>query len=75
MIADSIPPAEWDEMSDEQLKSIPKRDLGFAVAALDETMATVPDDERPPPPPLPVRLMLAVSWRRRWRKFIAPLAP
>ena len=73
MIADGIPPAEWDELSEEQLTSIPKHDLGFAVAALDETMATVPDDERPPPPPLPVRLMLAVSWRRRWRKFMAPL--
>jgi hemerythrin-like domain-containing protein len=74
MIADGIPPAEWDELSEEQLKSIPKHDLGFAVAALDETIATMPDDEQPPPPPVPVRLMLAVSWRRRWRKFMAPLA-
>lgn len=73
MIADGIPPGEWDELSEEQLTSIPKRDLGLAVAALDETIATVPAEERPPPPPLPVRLMLAVSWRRRWRRLMAPL--
>jgi hemerythrin-like domain-containing protein len=73
-IAEAIPPKEWDKMDEDALKSVPKEQLPLAVGALDEIMRGMPDAERPPPPPLPVRLMLAVSWRKRWSKWIEPLA-
>jgi hemerythrin-like domain-containing protein len=72
--AESIPHAQWEEMDAKALKSIPRRYLSKAVAALDEVIQTVPEAERPVGgPPLPVRVLLAVSWRKKWAAFVAPL--
>jgi hemerythrin-like domain-containing protein len=72
-IAEAIPPKEWDRMDEDALKSIPKEHLPLAVGALDEIIQGVPEDEQPPPPPLPIRLMLALSWRKKWSRWIEPL--
>jgi hemerythrin-like domain-containing protein len=64
---------EFDKMGEDFLKSIPKDDLPYAAASLDEWAHEVPDRDRPPPPPLPVRLLVALSWRRKYRKFVAPI--
>jgi hemerythrin-like domain-containing protein len=72
--AEAIPPQEWDRMDKQALKSIPRPYLPTAVAALDEVIRGLPEAERPPGgPPLPIRLMLAVSWRRKWAQFVKPL--
>jgi hemerythrin-like domain-containing protein len=65
-IAESIPPKQWSQLDKAALKSIPRKHLAFAVAALDEVIQGLPELERPSPPPLPIRLMLEVSWRKRW---------
>jgi hemerythrin-like domain-containing protein len=69
--AESIPPKEWERMDQKALKSIPRPYLPTAVGALDEVMQGWPKDERPPPPP--IRLMLALSWRRKWAEWTKPL--
>jgi hypothetical protein len=33
----------------------------------------LPRAQWPPPPPIPVRVMIAVSWRKRYQKFVEPL--
>ena len=72
--AESIPHAQWEEMDTNALKSIPRRYLSKAVAALDEVIQTVPEPERPVGgPPLPLRLLLTLSWRKKWAAFVAPL--
>ena len=71
--AASVDGREWKQLGDDALRSIPKQDLPIVAGALDEVVRTLPPEQRPPPPPLPVRLLLAVSWRRRYRTFIAPL--
>jgi hemerythrin-like domain-containing protein len=71
--ATTVDPKEWDDASDRALKAIPKADLPIAAGILDEVAASFPPDRRPPPPPLPLRVMLAVSWRRRYAKFVEPL--
>jgi hemerythrin-like domain-containing protein len=64
---------EFDKMGEEFLRSTPKADLPYAAASLDEMARSVPEAERPPPPPIPVRLLIALSWRRKYRRFVAPL--
>jgi hemerythrin-like domain-containing protein len=72
--AESIPPAQWEKMDNNALKSIPRKYLSKAVAALDEVIQTVPEPERPVGgPPLPLRVLLALSWRKKWAAFVAPL--
>jgi len=72
--AESIPHAQWEKMDNNALKSIPRRYLSKAVAALDEVIQTVPEPERPVGgPPLPLRVLLALSWRKKWAAFVAPL--
>jgi hemerythrin-like domain-containing protein len=70
--AESIPPKEWERMDQAALKTIPRPYLPTAVGALDEVIRNLPADERPPPP-LPIRLMLALSWRRKWAEWSRPL--
>ena len=70
---ESIPPTEWERIDQAALKSIPREHLPHAIASLDEVIRGLPEDERPLPPPLPIRLMLAVSWRRRWTQWWKPL--
>lgn len=64
---------EFAKMDEHFLRSTPKADLPYAAATLDELARQTPEADRPPPPPLPVRLMLALSWRRKYHKFVAPL--
>jgi ElaB/YqjD/DUF883 family membrane-anchored ribosome-binding protein len=64
---------EWDEVSERALKSTPKADMPIVAGILDEVSRSVPADRRPPPPPLPLRIMLALSWRRRYTKFMEPI--
>jgi hemerythrin-like domain-containing protein len=73
-LAEAIPPREWDRMDDQALKSIPRPYISKAVGALDEVIRSLPEAERPSGPPLPIRLMLAVSWRKKWAEFAKPLA-
>lgn len=71
-IAASIPPAQWKRLDDEALRTIPRKWLPTAVGALDEVIRGLPADQRPPSPPLPIRLMLALSWRKKYVAFIEP---
>lgn len=71
-IAQSIPQKQWNQLDKATMKSIPRRYLGSAVAALDEVIRDLPEDERPGPPPPPIRLMLVVSWRKEWAAKIRP---
>jgi hemerythrin-like domain-containing protein len=72
-LAEAIPPKDWDRMDKQALKSIPRPYLPKAVAGLDEVIQSLPEAERPSGPPLPIRIMLAVSWRRKWAEFVKPL--
>jgi hemerythrin-like domain-containing protein len=72
-LAEAIPPKDWDRMDSQALKSIPRPYLPKAVGGLDEIIRRLPEAERPSGPPLPIRLMLAVSWRRKWAEFVKPL--
>ena len=63
----------WDEASERALRSTPKADMPIVAGILDEVARTFPPDRRPPPPPLPLRVMLAIAWRRRYAKFVEPL--
>ena len=64
---------EWARLGEEAFRSLPKKDLPIAAGALDEVLQDLPKSEWPPPPPLPARVMLALAWRRQYRKFVAPL--
>lgn len=74
MLAKCIPPDQWARMDAKALRGIPKPQLPLAVGALDETIRSLPAAERPPSgPPLPVRIMVALSWRRKWAGLVKPL--
>jgi hemerythrin-like domain-containing protein len=72
-IAESIPPKQWDQLDKAALKSIPRKYLSSAVAALDEVIQTLPEQDRPAPPPPPIRIMLSLSWRKQWMARVTPL--
>jgi len=63
----------WDDASERALRATPKADMPIVAGILDEVVRSLPPDQQPPPPPLPLRVMLALSWRRRYAKFIEPL--
>jgi hemerythrin-like domain-containing protein len=73
-IAESIPQKQWDQIDKAALKSIPRAYVPFAVAALDEVIESLPQHDRPAPPPPPIRIMLSLSWRKRWRTQIEPIS-
>jgi hypothetical protein len=64
---------QWDEVSDRALRSTPRGDMPIVAGVLDEVVRGLPTEQQPPPPPLAMRALLAVSWRRRYAKFIAPI--
>lgn len=64
---------EWEQMNERAMRAISRRDLPIAAAALDEVARSLPPEQRPPPPPLPLRIMVALFWRRRYAKFVEPL--
>jgi hypothetical protein len=72
-IAVSIPPKEWERMDKAALKAIPRQHLPTAVGAIDEVVQGLAKEERPPPPPLPIRVMLTLSWRKKWSIWVKPL--
>ena len=73
-IADSINPTEWARLDSATLKSIPRKYLPTAVGAIDEIISGLPKDKQPPPAPVLIRLMLALSWRRKWSTWVKALA-
>lgn len=72
-ITESMPPKEWERLDQRALKTLPTRYLPLAVGALDEVIQGLPKEERPPPPPLPIRLMLAMSWRKKYAAWMKPM--
>lgn len=72
-IAESMPMKEWNRLDKQALRTIPRKYLPTAVGALDEVIQGLPDAERPLPPPPPIRLLLALSWRKRWTNWVKPL--
>jgi hypothetical protein len=72
-IAESVQPEEWDRLDKQALRSISRQYLPLAVGALDEAVRGLPEPERPPRPLLPIRLMLALSWRKKWAAWVSPL--
>jgi hemerythrin-like domain-containing protein len=72
-IAESIPQKQWDQLDKAALKTIPRKYLPSAVAALDEVIQGLPEKDRPAPPPPPIRMMLALSWRKKWTAKVSSL--
>jgi hemerythrin-like domain-containing protein len=68
-----IPHDEWARLETKALRGIPKPQMPYAVGALDETIRSAPEAEQPTPPPLPVRVLLALSWRKKWAGLVRPL--
>ncbi len=73
MYAKWIPGDVWAKLETKTLKNIPKPQMAFAVGALDETIRSTPEAERPEGPPLPVRVFLSLSWRKKWAGLVHPL--
>lgn len=73
LYAEWIPHKEWHRLETKALRGIPKPQMPFAVGALDETIQSMPEAERPAGPPPPVRIMLALSWRKKWAGLVRPL--
>lgn len=73
MYAKWIPYAEWDKLETKALKGIPKPQMPYAVGAIDETIRSTPEAERPEGPPLPVKIFLSLSWRKKWAGLSEPL--
>jgi hypothetical protein len=71
--ARTVDAKEWDVVSERALKATPKRDMPIVAGVLDEVVRSLPAEQQPPPPPLIMRALLAVSWRRQYAKFIAPV--
>jgi hypothetical protein len=71
--ARTVDAKEWDDASDRALRATLKSDLPIVAGILDEVTRSLPPEQQPPPPPMMLRLLLAVSWRRRYTKFMAPI--
>jgi hypothetical protein len=71
--ARTVDAQEWDAASERALRATPKGDMPIVAGVLDEVVSGLPADRQPPPPPLVMRVLLAVSWRRRYARFIEPI--
>jgi hypothetical protein len=72
--ARTVDAKEWDDASDRALRSTLKADMPIVAGILDEVTRSLPPEQQPPPPPMMLRVLLAVSWRRRYAKFMEPIA-
>jgi hypothetical protein len=72
--ARTVDAEEWDDASERALRATPKGDMPIVAGVLDEVVRGLPAERQPPPPPLAMRALLAVSWRRRYAKWIAPIS-
>jgi len=73
MYAKWIPYDVWEKLETKALKGIPKPQMPYAVGALDETIRSTPEAQRPEGPPLPVKIFLSLSWRKKWAGLVQPL--
>jgi hemerythrin-like domain-containing protein len=73
MYAKWIPHDRWAKLETKTLKSIPKPQMPYAVGAIDETIRSTPEAQRPEGPPLPVKIFLSLSWRKKWAGMAQPL--
>ena len=73
MYAKWIPHDVFAKLETKTLKSIPKPQMPYAVGALDETIRATPEAERPEGPPLPVKIFLSLSWRKKWAGLVQPI--
>ncbi|HSZ37374.1 MAG TPA: hemerythrin domain-containing protein [Acidimicrobiales bacterium] len=73
MYAKWIPHDVWEKVGSKALKNIPKPQMAYAVGALDETIRSTPEADRPDGPPLPVKIFLSLSWRKKWAGLVQPL--
>ena len=71
--AEAVDGEEWKKLGEQAFRSLDKNDLPVIAGALDEVVRGLPKEQRPPPPPLMVRVLVAVSWRKRYGKFLEPL--
>jgi hemerythrin-like domain-containing protein len=70
VIASVVTDAEMAKIEKGFLRTLPRRDLGLSLAALDATVAAHPELHLPPVPK-PARLLLALVWRRQYRSLLA----
>jgi hemerythrin-like domain-containing protein len=73
MYATWIPHDKWAKLETKTLKSIPKPQMPYAVGAIDETIRLTPEAQRPDGPPLPVKVFLSLSWRKKWAGMVQPM--
>jgi hemerythrin-like domain-containing protein len=71
--ADSVDPKEWKRLGDEAFRSVPKSDIPVVSGMFEAIVKSLPEADRPPPPPIFVRVMVSLSWRKRYREWVAPL--
>jgi hemerythrin-like domain-containing protein len=70
VIAAVVSDAEMAKIEKGFLRTLPRRDLGLSLAALDATVAAHPELHLPPVPK-PALLLLALVWRRQYRSLLA----
>jgi iron-sulfur cluster repair protein YtfE (RIC family) len=70
VIASVVSDAEMAKIEKGFLRSLPRRDLGLSLAALDATVAAHPNLHLPPVPK-PALVLLALVWRRQYRSRLA----
>ena len=73
MYAKWIPHDVWAKLETKALKGIPKSQMAYAVGAIDETISSTPKADQPDGPPLPVKIFLSLSWRKKWAGLVQPL--
>ncbi len=73
MYAKWIPYDIWEQLGTKALRGIPKPQMACAVGAIDEVIRSTPQGEQPDGPPLPVRVLLALAWRKKWAGFVKPI--
>lgn len=74
LINEHLEAGEWRRLDTRLLRRLSLRDLAVAVGSIDDAVRRHPEAlSALPPPPLPVRALLAVAWRRRFARLVAPI--